>query len=85
MTMVKKSITITEQQEVWIQSRMSTGNYASDSEVMRELIRQQQAQDVKIDEIRTKLIKAEESGMSDLTPEDVFNNVIERKRKNGQL
>ena len=40
MGMVKKSITITEQQEKWIQSLLAKGQYASDSEIMREALRE---------------------------------------------
>jgi antitoxin ParD1/3/4 len=29
MAMIKKSITVTDQQEQWIQTQMATGNYAS--------------------------------------------------------
>ncbi|MGB1027830.1 MAG: ribbon-helix-helix domain-containing protein, partial [Rhodospirillaceae bacterium] len=34
--MVKKSITVTDQQDAFIQSQLATGRYASDSEVIRE-------------------------------------------------
>jgi antitoxin ParD1/3/4 len=35
--------------------------------------------------IRTALIEGEESGISDRTPDDIMNAVVERKRKNGEL
>lgn len=41
MAMVKKSITVTEQQEQWMQAQLATGNYASDSELLRDLIRKE--------------------------------------------
>lgn len=44
MGMVKKSITVTDQQNEWIQSQLSVGKYASDSELLRDLIRKEQAQ-----------------------------------------
>ena len=34
MTMVKKSITVTDRQEAWIQSQMAAGNYGTDSELI---------------------------------------------------
>ena len=37
MAMVKKSITVTDQQEQWMQAQLATGNYASDSELLRDL------------------------------------------------
>jgi antitoxin ParD1/3/4 len=40
MPMVKKSITATDQQDSWIQAQMETGNYGTDSELIREALRE---------------------------------------------
>lgn len=85
MAMVKKSITITDQQDQWIKAQMATGNYATDSEVVREALRQKQERDAEIEAIRAALIEGEQSGISDRTPEDVRAAVLDRLRKNGQL
>ena len=85
MAMVKKSITITDQQDRWIKAQMATGNYATDSEVVREALRQKQERDAEIEAIRAALIEGEQSGISDRTPEDVRAAVLHRLRKNGQL
>lgn len=42
MPQVKKSITISEQQDAWIKAQIACGDYASDSEVIRALIRKEQ-------------------------------------------
>ena len=42
MAMVKKSITVTEQQDSWIKIQIETGHYGNESEVVRELIRERQ-------------------------------------------
>ena len=42
MSMIKKNITVTAQQEEWIQAQLASGHYASDSEVVREAIREKQ-------------------------------------------
>ena len=85
MAMVKKSITITDQQDQWIKAQMATGNYATDSEVVREALRQKQERDAEVEAIRAALIEGEQSGISDRTPEDVRAAVLDRLRKNGQL
>lgn len=85
MAMVKKSITITDQQDQWIKAQMATGNYATDSEVVREALREKQQRDAEIEAIRAALIEGEQSGISDRTPEDVRAAVLDRLRKNGQL
>ena len=81
----KKSITLTDQQEQWIQAQMATGNYASDSEVLRDLIRKEQLRNAQIESIRNELIKAEGRGFTDKTPEDIMQDVIKRKQANGEL
>ena len=42
MPMVKKSISVTEQQDIWISSQIKTGRYGNESEVVRDLIRERQ-------------------------------------------
>jgi len=66
---------------------MATGHYASDSEVLRELIRKEQMRNTEIDAIRLELNKAEKLGFTELTPSDIMNAVIERKseRKTKQV
>ena len=85
MAMVKKSITITDQQDQWIKAQMATGNYATDSEVVREALRQKQERDAEIEAIRAALIEGEQSGISDRTPEEIFAAARERLRAGGKL
>lgn len=85
MAMVKKSITITDQQDQWIKAQMATGNYATDSEVVREALRQKQERDAEIEAIRAALIEGEQSGISDRTPEEIFATARERLRADGKL
>lgn len=85
MTMVKKSITVTDQQAQWIQAQLATGNYASDSEVLRDLIRKEQTRNSEIDVIRQELIKAEQSGFSTRSTSDIVNAVIARKQANDDV
>ncbi len=73
---MKKSITVTEQQEEWIQSQLATGNYASDSEVLRDLIRHEQKRDDELQAIRAALIEGEESGASLLSAEQIREDVL---------
>ena len=85
MPMVKKSITVTDVQNEWLQSQIEQGLYASDSEVLRDLIRQKQtfdANNLRVQAIRAALIQGEESGMSAKTPADIKKTVLARKLKN---
>ncbi|MBS8272403.1 type II toxin-antitoxin system ParD family antitoxin [Thalassospira tepidiphila] len=73
--MIKKSITVTETQEAWIQTQLATGQYASDSEIVREALREKQQRMAEIERIRGALIEAEESGLSNATKEDIRSAV----------
>ena len=48
MPMVKKSISVTDQQDSWIKAQIKTGHYGNESEVVRELIRERQSRDQEI-------------------------------------
>ena len=64
MSMVKKSISVTDQQDNWIKAQVDTGRYGNESEVLRELIRERQMleQDApeEVRAVRAALIEAEE-------------------------
>ncbi len=89
MPMVKKSISITDQQDRWIKSQISTGHFGNESEIIRELIRERQIREqetpAEIVAIRASLHEGEEKGMSTRTPDEIMNAVLERKCKNGEL
>ena len=84
MAMVKKSITVTAQQEKWMQAQLASGNYASDSELLRDLIRKEQMRSSEIEAIRMKLIEAEKSGLSDKSPNQMLASFKEEASKDGK-
>ena len=85
MAMIKKSITVTAQQEKWMQAQLASGNYASDSELLRDLIRKEQMRASEIEAIRMKLIEAEKSGLSDKSPNQMLASFKEEASKDGKL
>ena len=85
MAMVKKSITVTDQQEAWIQSQLATGHYASDSEVVREALREKEMRTAELEAIRARLIASEESGFSDRSPEQIRQDAKAKLKKDGLL
>ena len=42
MSVVRKTITLTEQQNDWVKMRIGSGDYTNDSEYIRDLIRRDQ-------------------------------------------
>ena len=83
MGMVKKSITVTDQQEEWIKGQIASGSYGNDSEVFRDLIRQRQAQNSEIENIRASLNEAEQRNFTEKTAEDIRQDARKRLKENG--
>jgi antitoxin ParD1/3/4 len=80
MAMVKKSITVTDQQAQWIQAQIATGNYASDSEVLRDLIRREQKRSAKLHALQQAIQEGLDSGISDKTVEEIWAEAVQRHR-----
>lgn len=84
MPMVKKSISITDQQDGWIKAQIETGHFGNESEVIRELIRERQIREqetpAEIEAIRAALIKGEQSGFSDSTVGEIWEEARQEHR-----
>lgn len=84
MSMVKKSITVTDKQNDWIKAQIATGHYGNESEVVRELIRERQMREqetpAEIEAIRAKLIEAEKSGFSDMTVDQIWEEARQQHK-----
>ncbi len=76
MATVRKTITLTEQQNAWIAAQIDAGSYTNDSEAIRDLIRREQERGAEVEAIRQALIEGEESGEPQPFDFDQF-----RKRK----
>lgn len=62
MATVRKTITLTDQQDDWIAAQIEAGHYTNDSEAIRDLIRRAQERGNDIEAIRQALIQGENSG-----------------------
>lgn len=62
MATVRKTITLTSQQDEWIKAQVDAGRYTNDSEYIRDLIRREQEHASEIEAIRTALLEGETSG-----------------------
>lgn len=62
MSVVRKTITLTDQQDRWIKAQIEAGHYTNDSEYIRDLIRREQARTAQTEAIRAALIEGENSG-----------------------
>ena len=48
MGTVRKTITVTDQQDSWIKAQIDAGRYTNDSEYIRDLIRREQERSAEI-------------------------------------
>ena len=84
MPMVKKSISVTDQQDRWIKAQIKAGHYGNESEVVRELIRERQLKELEtpaeIEAIRAALIEGEQSGFSDRSVDEIWEEARQRHR-----
>lgn len=90
MAMVKKSISVTDQQDSWIKAQIANGYYGNDSEVIRELIRERQLAQRRetpdeIAAIRKKLETAEARGFTDQSAGEILAEIKKELRLDGKL
>lgn len=70
--MARQSISFTEPNEAWLQAQVNSKEYASKSELVNDLIRQARKQQKEIDWVRAKIEKAEKSGITSDTKEQIL-------------
>lgn len=83
--MTRQSISFTTPNNNWLNAQVESEEYTSKSDVVNDLIRKARAQQNEFDYIRAKLIKAEQSGFTDLTRNEILAKSKEELRHNGEL
>jgi len=78
MTLVRKSITVTDKQEQWIRSRIASGDYGNDSEYVRDLIRRDQERSTQLRILEEEIREGLESGTSDATVKEIWAEAEQR-------
>ncbi len=82
MTIQRKTITVSQQQDLWIKAQVKTGNYNNDSEYIRDLIRKDLEYKNKLEILRSALIAGENSGISSRTMSDILSDAKKRHALN---
>lgn len=84
MAMIKKSITVTNQQNDWIKAKIETGHFGNESEVVRELIRERQLREqqspTELEAIRAALIEGEKSGFAEQTVDEIWQEARAKQK-----
>lgn len=70
--MKRQSISFTQRNDEWLKSQVDNHEYSSKSELVNDLIRQARKQQREIDWISSKLEKAENSGFTNDSKEQIL-------------
>lgn len=70
--MARQSITFTKPNDDWLKNQVDSQEYSSKSELVNDLIRQARKQQKEIDWINAKLDKAEKSGFTNDSREEIL-------------
>jgi len=79
MISIRKTITVTAQQDAWIKLQIEDGHYTNDSECIRDLIRREQERNAEVDAIRQALIDGENSGAPKKFNPTAFKQRMQKK------
>ena len=73
--MATMNISLPAQMKAWVEAQTATGRYANTSDVVRDLIRQEQIKAEKIANMQRLVDEARAGGISDRTPRQIFEDV----------
>jgi len=81
--MPRQSISFSKPNDEWLKSQIESEEYSSKSELVNDLIRQARKQQTQVDWIGAKLDKAERSGFTEDTKEQILKQ--SKSLLNGEL
>lgn len=81
--MPRQSISFSKPNDEWLKAQVDSGEYSSKSELVNDLIRQARKQQTQVDWLRAKLNKAEESGFTNDSKEEILRQ--SKSLLNGEL
>ncbi len=85
MPQIRRTITVTEKLNDWVLSRIEAGDYADDSEYIRDLIRRDREQHGDLNALQAAIDEGLRSGTSQRTVTDILHAKETQMRKDGRL
>lgn len=73
MATTRKTITVSEQQDMWIKARIASGDFTNDSEYVRDLIRKDQERSARYAMQQKLITEGIESGISESTLDSIWD------------
>lgn len=85
MTVIRKTVTFTEQQDRWIKAQIQDGDFTNESEYLRHLIRQDQERKGKLQELKVAIKEGIDSGISSKTFSEILKEVEVKMKADAKL
>jgi antitoxin ParD1/3/4 len=80
MKTTRKTITLSEQQDAWVKSRIDSGDYTNDSEYFRDMIRRDQQESSGLLTLKKAIEEGLEGGISKRSVREIWQ-AAERRHK----
>lgn len=85
MGVVRKTISLTEEQDAWVKAKVASGKFTNESEVHRALVIELQSREAKLAWLQKEVQKGLDSPMIDETPQEIIAELKAEMRANGEL
>ncbi len=76
--MAQMNISIPDKLKEWIEGRVADGSFASSSDYVRDLVRQDQREQQKLERLRAEIERGRDSGVSDTDPFELLEELRHR-------
>jgi antitoxin ParD1/3/4 len=83
--MATMTISLPDPMKEWVEAQIHTGDYASSSDYIRDLIRKDREQRDRLNALRTMIDEAEASGISPRSVDEVFDEARAIAKSRGLL
>ncbi len=83
--MPRQTITLTDPNHQWLQARVDSGEFKTQTDAVNDAVRRAREIENGMEEIRAKLIRAEQLGFTDMTPDEILEQSKKELRKKGDL
>lgn len=81
MPTVRKTITLSDAQDIWIKAQIARGTFTNVSEYIRDLVRRDQEEQGKLAELRKAMNEGIDSGLSERSLDDIWAEGEERAKR----
>jgi len=78
ISMAQMNISIPDKLKEWIEGRVADGSFASSSDYVRDLVRQDQREAARMEHLRAEIAKGRASGISSRSIEDIISQTREQ-------